>query len=164
MPKKTTSIDDQSVTIKFEDDSSASLSLTDLTPEITMQLALHGLSQKLGDSYAGPEKRALAPEVVAGVIQGLKDGNWTVRGEGGTRVTQLARALVLYMKEQGQEITEQDAAEKLHGMEDENKKAITAALNVQLTQIKATDAAAAAKRATEKAADAPALDVGALLG
>ena len=104
--------------------------------------------------------KANATSLVAGVWKNLIDGNWSVRGEGGTRVTQLARALVLFLKSQGTEISDSDAAEKIADMEDEAKKALNSALQPQLAQIRLEDA-------QKKAANAKAegdIDVAALLG
>lgn len=162
--KKSVSVEDQSVSLTFEDGQAAIHALNELKPETVVQLALHGLSQKLGDSYAGAKDKAL--ELSAAVWKNLIAGDWTVRGEGGVRVTQLARALVMKLKAEGQEITEADAAEKLKDIDDDSKKAITAALASELAQIKAADAAIAASKAQEKAdsSEPSTLDIGKLLG
>ena len=51
--KKKIDVEAKTVTFTFEDDSTQVLELGNLTPEMQTQLALHGLSQKAGDSYAG---------------------------------------------------------------------------------------------------------------
>jgi len=162
--KKAVSTEDQSVAITFENGETASHTLAALTPEMVGQLALHGLSQKLGDSYAGAKDQA--QELVANVWKNLTDGNWSVRGEGGTRVTQLARALVRKLKAAGKEITEADAAEKIAELDDDAKKALNSACAVEIAAIKAEDAKVAAEKAAAKAASGEGadIDVASLLG
>lgn len=94
----TTAVDDApGVVIKFPDESLLSLVLEKLSESVVTRLAVHGLSQKLGDSFAGAasEENPLtyAKERVAAVIKQLTDGEWRVTGAGGPRVTLLARAL-----------------------------------------------------------------------
>lgn len=77
---KSTSKEDMSVSIEVvgRDDGPIEYSLTDLSPDITDHLALHGLSQKLGDSAAGKE----GDEAYASIAEtwaNLKDGKF--RGE-----------------------------------------------------------------------------------
>lgn len=103
MPKKTADFETRSVTFEFDEDEKLVASLEDFPPEMITHLALHGLSQKCGDSYAGAAKAIEGLEItaneyaknqVAGVIKQLKDGDWTVRsGGGGSVVTDLAKAL-----------------------------------------------------------------------
>jgi hypothetical protein len=162
--KKAVNVEAQSVTITFEDGSELVMSLSELESDIITQLALHGLSQKGGDSYAGDKDRA--QELASAVWDNLKAGNWSVRGEGGPRVTQLVRALVMKLAAAGKEITEADAAAKVAELDDDSKKALQAALAPELAQVKAADAAAAAERAKKKAesTEDTGIDVAALLG
>jgi len=161
--KKAIDIEAQTVSLTFENGNTLICALADLSPETVVQLALHGLSQKEGDSYAGNKDQA---EVLAGnVWDNLTDGNWSVRGEGGPRVTQLVRALVMRLAAEGKEITESDAATKVAEFDDDKKKALTAALTAELAQIKSADAQRAAEAAKKKADEAPSsdLDLSALL-
>jgi len=161
---KKVNVETQSVSFEFEDGETAVYELSRLSPAMVVQLALSRLKNKLGDTYAGDKIRA--KELVANCFQNLLDGNWSVRGEGGTRVTQLVRALVMKLAAEGKEITEADAAEKLKDLPDETKKALAAALVSELAQVKAADAAAAAEKAQQKAeaAEPSDLDISALLG
>ncbi len=161
--KKAIDIEEQTVSLTFENGNTLICALADLSPETVVQLALHGLSQKEGDSYAGNKDQA---EVLAGnVWDNLTAGNWSVRGEGGPRVTQLVRALVMKLAAAGKEITEADAATKVADFDDDKKKALTAALTAELAEIKAGDAQKAAEAAKKKAAEATPsdLDISALL-
>lgn len=77
---KSTSKDDMSVSIEVvgRDDGPIEYSLTELSDDITDHLALHGLSQKLGDSAAGKEGDE-AYSSIAETWANLKDGKF--RGE-----------------------------------------------------------------------------------
>lgn len=85
------------VAITFPDDSVLGLALSKLSAAVVTRLAIHGLSQKLGDSYASASSQenplAFAKERVKSVIEQLLAGEWRVTAEGGPRVTLLARAL-----------------------------------------------------------------------
>jgi len=64
-----------------------------LSTDIIHQLALHGLSQKVGDSYSGAESVVEARALAQGVWDNLKAGNWAVRsGRGGKVVEAMVRA------------------------------------------------------------------------
>lgn len=58
---------------------------------IRAQLVLHGLKQKLGDAYADPDQDA--ESAVREVWHDLVSGTWSTRGEGGPRLTRLAKAV-----------------------------------------------------------------------
>lgn len=115
------------VLIQFPDEASASLKLSDLKPEVVQRLAIHGLSQKLGDSYAGAAKvegetpLAFAKRRVAEVIQQLLNGEWRVTTEGGPRVTELAKGLA---RATGKTVEEavQALADKQAELDNEEKK------------------------------------------
>lgn len=87
------------VTITPEGGEAITANLADMPDEIVRQLALHGLSQKLGDSYAGAGQEenpvAVITANVTGLIDQLKAGTWSSRsgGGGGPRVTLLAEAI-----------------------------------------------------------------------
>lgn len=102
MPKKATSLETGSVTITFDDDVTTTLNLDDYSPEIQRQLALHGLSQKAGDSYAGAAKASEEEGVsvddyckasVARIDEQLRAGNFNAGGGGGVRGGIFAEAL-----------------------------------------------------------------------
>ena len=74
--KKSVSVENESVTFGFEGNS-VEFRLDQLPGEMITRLALHGLSQKLGDSYADstkvtdPEKAAT--DVWNNLMQGYRD-------------------------------------------------------------------------------------------
>ena len=91
MPKKSVDIETEKLVIKFNDGQTEEFFLTEIPDSLRNTLCLHGLSQKLGDSYAGKPDDAY--EAVMTVWENLCAGNWTVRGEGGTRISYLVKAL-----------------------------------------------------------------------
>ena len=82
--------------------------LDDLKPEIVTRLALHGLSQKLGDSAASFSKEENfhgAFGAMQGTADNLLHGVWAAKGSGGT--SDLAQAIA---ELQDVEIEEAEAA------------------------------------------------------
>lgn len=133
------------LTVTFlETNEELTVNINDIPAETISRLAMHGLSQKIGDSYAGAD----AAESFAranGVASDLKDGNWSTRvAASGPRTTQLAEALAAAT---GKPLEE--AAAKLEEMDDEGKKNLRAhpQIKVELANIKAKKAADAAAKA-----------------
>lgn len=148
--------DAPAVEVVFPDGNTERVALSDLPAEVVTRLAVHGLSQKLGDSYASAGQQenplAFAKQRVADVAAQLREGDWRVTSEGGTTVTLLGRALA---RATGQ--TEEAAMAKIRereeGDEDEGKafkKALRAHPDIKkaTADIKAEDA----KKAQERAA------------
>lgn len=128
-----------------------SVDLNDLNDDIMLKLARHGLTQKVGDSYAGAEEGEIL-ELAGNVIGRLKAGEWGVeRTGGGPRTTQLAEALAAATGK-----TVDECAERLDSMEDDEKKALRAHPHIkgELAKIKAAKAAEAAEKAAKESADA----------
>lgn len=130
MAKKIVDTTAKTVTFQIDDDTSEIFQLDNVSPEMVIQLALHGASQKIGDSYAGAAAATENSDMtvadyvksqVAGGIEQLYNDDWSIRtgGSAGPRVTDLARALAeLY------NVTEAEAAEKVAEMDSDQKKAV----------------------------------------
>lgn len=87
--------------IVFSDGAESEVELDSLPQNIVRLLALHGLSQKLGDSYASVKGDvASAKEKYQAVLEQLRAGEWRktrAEGEsGGARVTELAAAIARF--------------------------------------------------------------------
>lgn len=92
--------------------------LGDFSQEIQLQYAVNGVKQKLGDAYAGALGNAVEAERrFLTVLNATKNGDWTVRGEAGPRVTVLAETLA---RAKGMDI--EAAVEFVNGMDDDGKK------------------------------------------
>lgn len=71
------------VRVTFSNGKAVEVVFEDLSPEMLTRLAAHGLSQKLGDSFAGAKGDAgLAHAQCQIVADALHAGDWTTRGEG----------------------------------------------------------------------------------
>jgi hypothetical protein len=166
MARKTAKkIEGDVITISFPDaptDETVVVDLNNLPPTIVQRLAMHGLSQKLGDATAGAEMDECLTRVQT-VAEALKDPDgWTTRvpGSAGPRTTQLAEALAAAT---GKDVAE--AAQIVSDLDDEGKKELRAhpQIKSELAKIKAAAAARAAeKAASEATTDAP--DIASLLG
>jgi hypothetical protein len=147
--KKIINVEGNSVSFKFSDGSEITANLNELSQDTLKQVALHGISAKLGDSYAGAgdveeeggDPIAWAKAEVARIWANLKAGLWSVRSEGGVRVTVLAQAVAAVYN-----ISPEAAAEKLSEMDEEKKKALSAAPKIA-AKVAGLKAEAAAKRA-----------------
>lgn len=155
--KATKTIDGDVITIRFEEtNEELQCNINDIPAEIISRLAMHGLSQKLGDSYAGADAGESFARANA-VAGDLKDGNWSTRvAASGPRTTQLAEALAAAT---GKSLEE--AASKLETLDDDAKKGLRAhpQIKVELAKIKAVKAQEAAAKAAEGAAGAAPLQL-----
>lgn len=70
------------VEITFTHGPKVRVNLTDLTPEMVMEAACHGLSQKLGDSYSGESDPKVAHGLAAAVADTVTGGEWNRKGQG----------------------------------------------------------------------------------
>lgn len=70
--------DQEKTTFKVE--ATRTYSAAQFTSEIKNYLLLHGLAQKLGDTFANPEKNP--QEAADEVFEQLAAGNWNARGDG----------------------------------------------------------------------------------
>lgn len=103
MAKKTVDLESKTVTFDFDDGATPVVfELGRCSKAMLVQLALHGGSQKGGDSYASAKKVcadtdidpvAWSREQVEGVIDQLYNDDWTVRVPGAGVATDLATAL-----------------------------------------------------------------------
>ncbi len=147
--KASVSIDGTQINYTFADGAGeVSLDAADLNNEMKSTGLMHGLKQKISDSFAGAPTPAEAMERASAVIDALVGGKWNVRvaGEGGTRVTQLARALAMVT---GKELDE--AVSVISDMTDEAKKNLTAHPEIKraVAEIRAEEAQRAAAEAAE---------------
>lgn len=74
-----------------------SIRLADIPAEMRDRLALHGISQKVGDSYAGAAEAdnpaAYVADAIKETLKQISENAWRVTQAGGFRVSLLARAL-----------------------------------------------------------------------
>jgi hypothetical protein len=151
--KATKSVDEaaQTVTFKFADGGNFVAKLGDMPATIATRLALHGLAQKLGDTYAGDVESAEAE--VRDMYGELANGHWSTRAPGEPRITLLAEAMASLRPVEGvshEERTKQ-AMRKLEEVSDEERAALRKDPRIKLAiaQIQAKRLRDAAKKAPE---------------
>jgi len=130
------------------------IALGDLPPTVVTRLAVHGLSQKIGDSYAGASEAesplAYARGAIEETIKQLLAGDWRVAAAGGgPRATLLARALA---RVTGKAL--EDSIGVVDNLTDDAKKELRAnpAIKASTAAIKLEDQAAQAEKLKKVAA------------
>ena len=172
MAKKIVVVETKSVTFEFGEAGSVVFDLSKVSDEMLTQLALHGASQKGGDSYAGAKAATDGTDIDPNewaksecqrVIDQIYAGEWSVRRAGsGPGITDLARALAEVMPD----VTEADAAERLADATREDKAALRKhpAIKAVLERLRAERAAAKAEAAEAAAGDAEVPSIDDILG
>lgn len=142
------------VTLKFAHGADLVIQAASLPKEMQKRAMLHGLSQKVGDSYSGADKPEDAFDIATKSLETINSGDWNVgrgAGEGTPRVGALAKGVARAM---GKTLEEATAA--VEALDDEQKKAVRAHPDVKaaMAAIRAEEAAAAAAKGKgEDAAD-----------
>jgi hypothetical protein len=147
--------EDKTFSIAFADGTSAEVELEKLPANIVTLLALHGLSQKLGDSYASVKGDVAAAKAkFEAVLAQLLAGEWKKAreaGEGGSKVTELAYAIAKFKGasiEKAMAVVAKASPEQLKGWRANPK------LKAIIAEYRAEKAAERAAKADEKAAAA----------
>lgn len=177
--KKVIDLETQTVAFNFASDEfdNVTLNLSDFEP-IHAQLALHGLSQKVGDSYAAAKGTPASDrhESFLAMVERLKSGDWVAEGKSaGPRPSMVAMAVMAFLADNGVVVNpatlpkkatdeEREAAqtawdakhadviEKVKG-EGREKALANAAIKAQYERLRAEAAAARAAKATEAAGE-----------
>lgn len=102
MTKKVIDLEAQTVTFDFENGETTTFDLSKVSSEIVTRLALHGASQKIGDSYANTKKAVEGTDIseqeyaygeATATIAQLYAGDFNVRTAGVGVVSDLAIAV-----------------------------------------------------------------------
>lgn len=143
------------LTFTAADGSVQTLEVSKLSEEIRLQAMFHGLSQKIGDSYAGagsePNPEEYAKACVKETIEQLYAGAWRAAGGGGgSRASILVLAFAAVS---GQSVEE--AAAFIESLSDDDKKALQAKpkIKVAIAKIKLERQQAALEKAEKAAAE-----------
>lgn len=111
------------VAFAFPDGHVETIRLSELPQEMVFRLAVHGLSQKGGDSYAsaGGEENPLgaAKDWLKATLDQIRKGDWRVTTPGGFRATMLAKALA---RVTGKSIEDAQAVVDVHSELDDDGK------------------------------------------
>jgi hypothetical protein len=114
----------------------------------------HGLSQKLGDAYAGTKDAEDAHDKFMAMLEQIQSGNWLAERESaGPRISLIVQAIVAAKAAQGVEVSEKDVAETYQAMPKERQKTVLkdARINAEYQRIRAEQAAARAAKAAQAA-------------
>lgn len=132
----------------FADGTKLTVELNDMSDSILARLTVHGLLQKIGDSYSGISNVKDAITAAEATINSLIKGDWSTRGEVGGM---LLDALIEYFK--GKQ-TEEEVRRKFQDMLPEDKAALK-----KHPKIKVIMARLALERADAAAEDADDLTI-----
>lgn len=152
-------VTDTGVNFEFHDGATLEANLDSLSEDMVKKLAIHGLSQKIGDSYSG-EDAANCQTIAETTWKTLQEGNWSSRtGSGGPRISMLAEALA---RVTGKEV--QECVAKIAEMDDDTKKDLRAHPQIKAitAEIKLEKAKAEQEKAASEADAEGALDLSAL--
>lgn len=161
--KKSVELEARTVTFQTVDDNGkvareAVFDLSKVSEDILIRLALHGASQKIGDSYSGAgdeaDPVAYAESAIDDTIAQLYAGDWRVSGTGGPRVSDLAKAL---SRINGKPVEENQTS--LAAASDEQKKAMRKHPKVALALAEIAEENAKARKAKLAEAAAKAGDL-----
>lgn len=170
MAKKSVQVENKAVEFEFANAGIVRFELSKVSDEMLTQLALHGASQKGGDSYASAKSATEGTDIdpnewafeqCQATVDQIYAGDWSVRrAGGGATITDLVRALAEVMPD----VTESDAATRLADASKEDKAALRAhpAVKAVLERLRAERAAAKAEAAEAAATDTDGSTIAAL--
>jgi hypothetical protein len=150
----------------FENDEQLEVVLTDLPAAIQAQLAYHGVSQKIGDAFAGAKGDVnLAQENAESLLEQLMAGVWSEKASGvGARPSMVADAIIAVNIAQGRTPTteqELDIRERVKIKEQKDGALGDPEIKAEYEKIKAERAAERAAKARNTANESETTDVAA---
>ena len=153
--KKETNLEAMTVVITFRNGFVLSQEFNKLPETVQRQLGLHGLSQKIGDSYASISDLEESIETALSVQERLQLGDWVKAREGaGPRPTMVVDAVVAALIADGQDVSDERKAKIVTVLSDKDERKAALKDPVIEAQYEGIRAAAAAKRAKEAKAEA----------
>jgi hypothetical protein len=149
--KKSVNTENGSVTFNFSNGKTATVSLFDFDSAMYQRFALHGMSQKFGDVYAGIKDPNEAFAAFQETVEAAKAGDWRQTaertGDGGAIIDAILRV----RQAAGSDISRDEVVTKWSGYDEATQKKVRSH-----PDIKAALAQIAAERAAERAAKAEA--------
>lgn len=141
---------------RFANGEEIKVNRADVPENIAGAAMLHGLAQKIGDTYAGAENLGEAVEKAKAMAEQLLLGSWTTgRQASGPRIQHLVDAIAAAKEVAGQEVDREAIAQKLRENEELRKGALNnPQVRAQYDKQKAERAAAQAKESAKAAKDA----------
>lgn len=148
------------VVFQFANGENRAVSPEDFPEEIRNCFTLNGISQKLGDKYAGVDTAEEAVEAFDDLLSALREGRWLMRtSEAGPRTTDLAAALHAVKSDKYPDVTA--AAKAVSEWDEERRKSALKVPQIaaEIQKIRADRQAAKAAKAAEAAAGADEVDL-----
>ena len=149
--KKSADLKAKTVEFEFTNGHLITVALKELNKDIVTNLALHGLSQKGGDSYAGAKTVDEAEERCETIIERLKEGEWIKpRESAGPRPSMVIDAVVAALEAQGESVDDTRRATiavTVKGKEGRERALENPLIRAQYETIRATRAAERAAKA-----------------
>lgn len=135
------------VRFEFTDGTTITTELDGMNEEIVQKLAIHGLSQKIGDSYAGAESVAEAISLAEGVFKNLLAGLWGAKVARGGKIVEALHRVT------GKAVEE--CLDLWQGMDDGRQKELRKHADIKkaLADMEAERAAALAEAADDDVTD-----------
>lgn len=128
------------------------VSPSDLPESVVHCAILHGIAQKLGDTYAGAENVQEARESFDSMLERLLSGEWVAeRKASGPSTTLLVEAISRVLSKNGRPVNVENIREKVQGKEARDAALRNPVFAAEYENIKVERAAARAKEANEKA-------------
>lgn len=143
MGKVTKKVSDTGVIFSFASGDVLTCDVADIDTDIMERLAIHGISQKVGDSYAGIPDVVESYNTAKAVWNNLLNGLWAVKASRGGRLVDALHRVTGKPLELCQE--------KVSGMDDDTKKLLLKRADIK--KALADMAAEAAERAADVAGD-----------
>lgn len=140
------------VDFKFNNGEIRTIELSELSEAMILNLVIHGICQKVGDSYAGQETVDGCIEKAEELIKRLIADDWkTVRAAGGTRRNSML--LEALMRATGKD--EDECREVLEEMDDDQKASLQShdAIKVHTATIRAERMAEKAEKLAKEKGD-----------
>lgn len=143
-------LDTKLVSFSFGNGAKLDLDVSTLSPEMQVQLMLHGAAQKIGDSYAGVKGNyAEGVQAAKDVIEQLKAGEWRAGRDDSARprLAELAGAIA---RIKGVDFAKADAA--VQGASEDQRKEwrSNAKVKAEIAKMRAEKAAQALEQAGEQ--------------
>ncbi len=143
--KKIVDVEAGSVSFEFSNGETVTVIANDLSKTVKARALLHGLSQKVGDSYSGADGIDAAVEAARATVKNLGEGDWNTVREGGAgpRSTVLLQSLIRVSGK-----TEEECAAVIAKQDEDGLKALRAHPEIKAAgcAIRAEKAAAAADK------------------
>lgn len=117
--------DCSTVTVKFADGETATLTIANLDPDVARRATCHGLKQKLADAAAGAKGDvAESKDSIMAVFERLQAGDWSREREAaGPRPTLVAEAVVRALTKMGKTFDEAAVRAMFTGKESAQNRA-----------------------------------------